>query len=105
MPPTGQAAPTLNLNISPSGQMYAWHSKVNAFGENASVNGGYTYHYSPRITLASQILSNGTDKPEHQGSANGFQLPLTPRGPFPTGTPYLPAQGKISMISLREAIS
>src|SRR3989337_2176368 len=27
--PTGQAAPTLNLNISPSGQIYARHSELN----------------------------------------------------------------------------
>src|SRR6266540_4749555 len=44
--PTGQAAPTLNLNISPSGHIYARHSELNSFGDNASVNGGYTYHYS-----------------------------------------------------------
>src|SRR6266498_4785273 len=49
--PTGQAEPTLNLNISPSGQIYARHSELNSFGDNASVNGGYTYHYSPRLTF------------------------------------------------------
>src|SRR6266508_4567024 len=42
--PTGQAAPTLNLNISPTGLIYARHSELNDFGfsDTSSVSGGYT---------------------------------------------------------------
>jgi hypothetical protein len=88
--PTGQAEPTLNLNISPSGQIYARHSELNEFGDNASVNGGYTYHYSPRLTF------NLTDTFQRQGQtrtpgvSDPFQVPLTPT----TGPPGLPGPGQ-----------
>jgi hypothetical protein len=88
--PTGQAEPTLNLNISPSGQIYARHSELNEFGDNASVNGGYTYHYSPRLTF------NLTDTFQRQGQtrtpgvSDTFQVPLTPT----TGPPGLPGPGQ-----------
>src|SRR5437867_1683080 len=88
--PTGQAEPTLNLNISPSGQIYARHSELNEFGDNASVNGGYTYHYSPRLTF------NLTDTFQRQGQTrtpgvfDPFQVPLTPT----TGPPGLPGPGQ-----------
>ncbi|HWP59960.1 MAG TPA: hypothetical protein VNL14_18860 [Candidatus Acidoferrales bacterium] len=47
-PPT-EIAPTFTLNIAPSGLLYARHSELNNFGENLSLNGGYTYRYSPRL--------------------------------------------------------
>src|SRR5688572_18081892 len=39
----GEVVPTLNLNISSSGEIYARHSDLNNFGDNVSVRGGYTY--------------------------------------------------------------
>ena len=84
--PTGQAAPTLNLDISPSAQFYARHSELNNFGDELSSGGSYTYHYSPRLTFS---LS---DRFRRQGQTrtpgvDGFQLPLTPTGGFPVGAP------------------
>jgi len=86
--PVGQAVPTLNLNISPSGQIYGQHSDLNSFGfkDGSNVNGGYTFQYSPRLTF------NFSDNFQMQGQTRltgllgeGGQLPLTPTTPFPTG--------------------
>src|SRR5690349_21856648 len=43
--PTGQSAPTANLNISPTGLIYARHSNLNDFGfsDTSAITGGYTY--------------------------------------------------------------
>jgi hypothetical protein len=49
--PEGQTAPTLNLNLSPSGNIYARHSELNGFGDNMSATAGYTYQYSPRLSF------------------------------------------------------
>lgn len=84
--PIGQTAPTLNLNISPSGQIYARNSEFNTFGfnDNSSINGGYTIQYSPRLSF------NLSESFQRQGDTRltgligtGNQLPLTPTAPFP----------------------
>jgi hypothetical protein len=84
--PVGQAAPTLNLNISPSGQIYAHHGELNNFGfnDNSAINGGYALQYSPRLTF------NFSESFQRQGDTRltgllgeGNQLPLTPTTPFP----------------------
>src|SRR6266852_6071776 len=36
--PAGETAPTLNLNISPSGVIFARHSDLNNFGDNWGAN-------------------------------------------------------------------
>ena len=41
----------LNLNISPSGLIFARHSELNNFGDNWGLNGGYTYQYSPQLNF------------------------------------------------------
>ncbi len=87
--PTGQGAPTANLNISPTGLLYARHSDLNDFGftDTSAVTGGYTYFYSPRLTF------NFSESFQRQGDTrlaspfNGFQTPLTPTSPPPVGTP------------------
>src|SRR5262245_24002352 len=85
--PIGQTEPTLNLNISPSGQIYARHSDLNGFGfnDNSVINGGYTVQYSPRLTF------NFSENFHRQGDTRltgligtGNTLPLTPTSPFPT---------------------
>ncbi len=90
--PTGQAAPTLNLNISPSGLIYARHSDLNDFGfsDTSAVTGGYTYFYSPRLTFGfseSFQRQGDTRLPSAGSTGSGFQLPLTPTSPFPVGGP------------------
>ncbi len=86
--PTGQVAPTLNLNIRPSGQIYARHSDLNNFGfkDNSSVDGGYTFQYSPRLTFnfSERFQRQGDTRLTGLASVNG-QLPLTPTTPFPQG--------------------
>lgn len=83
--PIGQAAPTLNLNISPSGHIYAQHGELNGFGDNAAINGGYTFQYSPRLTF------NFSERLQRQGQTRTTgldgvqQTPLTPTSPFPQG--------------------
>jgi hypothetical protein len=87
--PTGQAVPTLNLNISPSGLIYARHSDLNNFGfsDTSAINGGYTYFYSPRLTFSFSEDFARQGQTRLPGSVAGFQSPLTPTTPFPTGTP------------------
>ena len=90
--PTGQFEPTLNLNISPSGQIYARHSELNGFGDEFESDGSYTYNYSPRLTFT---LS---DRFRRQGETRtpgiyGFQVPLTPTGGLPVGAPVSQVPG------------
>lgn len=91
--PTGQAVPTFSLDIAPSGQIYARHSELNNFGEEFVARGGYTYHYSPRLTfaLSDAFQRQGTTRTP---TAGGFQLPLTPTGGFPVGAPAPPTPGR-----------
>lgn len=87
--PPGQAAPTLNLNISPTGTIYARHSELNDFGfsDTSSINGGYTYFYSPRLTFSFSESFQRQGSTRLPGLDGGFQTPLTPTTPFPVGQP------------------
>jgi len=60
--PEGQVAPTGILEVSPRGEIYARHSDLNNFGDNVSVNGAYTYNYSPRLSfgLSDSFRRRGT---------------------------------------------
>ena len=84
--PEGQTVPILNLNISPSGLIFARHSELNNFGDNMAVNGGYTYQYSPQLSFnVSDVLGRQGQYrlgPIAQGS---FQLPNAPTSPPPVG--------------------
>jgi hypothetical protein len=101
--PTGQAAPTLNLNISPSGQIYARHSELNGFGfnDNASVNGGYTYHYSPRLTFSLSDTFQRQGQSRTPSGLDAFQFPQTPTAPPPVGAPIpgVPGQNLKDFVS------
>ena len=60
--PQGEPIPTLNFNISPSGQFFARHSELNNFGDNISLDGGFTHRFSPRFSLhVSDSLSRSGD--------------------------------------------
>jgi hypothetical protein len=85
--PEGQTLPILNLNISPSGLIFARHSDQNNFGDNLALNGGYTYQYSPQLNFyVSDVLGRqGLYRlgPLTQGA---FQLPNNPpTSPPPVG--------------------
>src|SRR5262245_48131880 len=84
--PEGQNVPILNLNINPTALIFARHSDLNNFGENSSVNGGYTYQYSPDLSfsVADVFGRQGNYRlgPLTQGA---FQLPSAPTSPTPVG--------------------
>ena len=91
--PAGEIAPTLNVNISPGGAIFARHSELNNFGDNWGANAGYTYQYSPRLSF------NVSDALGRQGqyrlgplTQGAFQLPNPPTSPPPIGG-TLPGQG------------
>lgn len=87
--PTGQGAPTANLNISPTGLIYARHSNLNDFGfsDTSAVTGGYTYFYSPRLTFNLSESFQTLGDTRLQSGFPGFQTPLTPTAPPPVGGP------------------
>jgi hypothetical protein len=83
--PQGEVAPTLDLDISASGEIYARHSDLNNFGDNISVRGGYTYRYSPRLDfhLSDTFRRQG---PTRMGGLGAFgEFPTGPTSPPPTG--------------------
>jgi hypothetical protein len=91
--PEGQTAPTLNLNISPSGVFFARHSDQNNFGDNWGLNGGYTYQYSPDLTFSvSDVLGRQGNYRLGPLTQGAFQLPSAPTSPPPVGG-TLPGQG------------
>ena len=84
--PAGELAPTLNLNISPSGLIFARHSELNNFGDNLNLNGGYTYQYSPRLTFnVSDVLGRQGGYSLGPLTQGAFQLPSAPTSPPPIG--------------------
>lgn len=91
--PTGLAAPTLNLNISPSARIYADHRELNSFGftDGGAIGGGYSYQYSPRLTFNfSESFKRQGQTRLQSGVDSANQTPLTPTTPFAVATP-LPA--------------
>jgi len=91
--PAGEIAPTLNLNISPSGLIFARHSELNNFGDNLNLNGGYTYQYSPRLSFnVSDVLGRQGGYSLGPLTQGVFQLPSTPTSPPPVGG-TIPGQG------------
>ena len=86
--PAGQGTPTLKLDISPSGLIYARNSDLNGFGfttnSNAGSNLDYVYQYSPRLTFS---VSNSFEPQGRTRTAElpaGFQTPLTPTSGIPS---------------------
>jgi len=102
--PAGQIAPTLNLNISSSGELYARHSELNNFGDNININGGYIYQYSPRLNffLSEALRRQG---PTRLGGLGLGQFPTGPTSPPPVGGTPLPSEGIDDLISRGDQIS
>jgi hypothetical protein len=104
--PPGQIAPTLNLNISSSGELYARHSDLNNFGDNININGGYTYQYSPRLNfhLSDALRRQG---PTRLGGLGFGQFPTGPTSPPPVGgtPPPSSSQGLNDLISRGDQVS
>jgi hypothetical protein len=84
--PEGQTVPILNLNISPSGVIFARHSDLNSFGDTWSANGGYTYQYSPNVSFyVSDFLGRQGNYRLGPITQGAFQLPSAPTSPPPIG--------------------
>ena len=85
--PPAQTVPTLNLNIGTSGQVFANHSELNNIGDNVSVNGGYTYRYSPRLNfhISESFQRFGDTRIPGLPEDGLVQPPPTPTAPPPTG--------------------
>ena len=91
--PEGQTVPILNLNISPSGLIFARHSELNNFGDNWGLNGAYTYQYSPQLNFhVSDVLGRQGQYRLGPLTQGAFQLPSAPTSPPPVGG-TLPGQG------------
>jgi len=94
--PAGEIEPTLNLNISPSGYVYARHSDLNGFGANSALNGAYTYRYSPRLTFTLSDTFSRQDPSRTGGLSGGFQTP---------GLPTTGGGGSSSSQNLKDLVS
>lgn len=92
--PTTATEPSLRFDISPTGQIFARHSEENNFGENLNLNGGYTHHYSPRLTfhLTETLRLRGDSRTVGVGGEWTLPAPRTPTGP---PTPGLPASQRL----------
>lgn len=91
--PEGQTVPILNLNISPSGLIFARHSELNNFGDSWGLNGAYTYQYSPLLNFhVSDVLGRQGQYRLGPLTQGAFQLPSAPTSPPPVGG-SLPGQG------------
>jgi hypothetical protein len=97
--PEGQTAPILNLNISPSGVIFARHSELNNFGDNWGLNGAYTYQYSPQLNFSvSDVLGRQGQYRLGPTTQGIFQVPSAPTSPPPIGG-TLPGQNNQNLSS------
>ena len=83
--PEGQTAPTLNVNLSPSGNIYARHSELNGFGDNMSATAGYTYQYSPRLNFHISDTFQRQGEGRFTGTGQAADFLSGPTSPPPTG--------------------
>ena len=91
--PAGQNIPSLNLNISPAGTIFARHSDLNNFGDNWALDGGYSYPYSPKLNFhVSDVMSRQGQYNLGPVTQGAFQVPNLPTAPPPTGG-TVPGQG------------
>jgi len=82
--PEGQVTPTLNVNVSPSYQLYARNSDLNNF-DNTAANGSYTYQYSPQLNFNLSDTFQHQGKTRTTGLATLSQFQTGPTSPPPVG--------------------
>ncbi|HWP22866.1 MAG TPA: hypothetical protein VNM15_01615 [Candidatus Binatia bacterium] len=96
--PPGQVVPTLNLDLSTSGEIYARNSDLTNFGKNVWLNGAYTYQYSPRLNLYVSDSLRRLGDTRTGGLAGSFQSgPTSP----PTGVPSPPVSTNLNNLISR----
>jgi hypothetical protein len=86
--PPSETIPTFVAGLSTAGQIFTRHSELNNFGDNVSLNAGYTYRYSPRLSFhAAETLRRGGDTRTIGFDTLGPdpQLPSTPTMVPPIG--------------------
>ena len=82
--PPGQNTPVFTASVAPEGQIYARHPEETNFGDNISLNAGYTYYHSPRLTihLSDSLLRIGNTR---IGELGGIAGPPPPTSLPPPG--------------------
>ena len=88
--PQGQVQPTLNVNVSPSYQLYARNSNLNNF-DNISANAGYTYQYSPRLNFTLLDTFQQQGKTRTSGFIGLGQFLTGPTSPLTIATGLTPS--------------
>jgi len=91
--PQGQVQPTLNVNVSPSYQLYARNSNLNNF-DNISANAGYTYQYSPRLNFTLLDTFQKQGKTRTSGSIGLGQFLTGPTTPLSVATGLTPSMSQ-----------
>lgn len=87
--PQGSSLRPLTLDISPTGQIFARNPEQNNFGDGVTINGAYTFPYSPRLTfdVADTFQTIGRTQ-------TGNPLNETVRTPTTPGSPGIPISGQ-----------
>lgn len=82
--PPGQNTPVFTASLAPEGQIYARHPEETNFGDNISLNAGYTYYHSPRLTIhvSDSLLRFGNTR---TGELGGIAGPPPPTSLPPPG--------------------
>ena len=83
--PLASSFTTLNLNITPRGQIYALNPEENNFGDGLNINGGYIHQISPRLDLSVQDTFQTVGRTLTGNTTN--QPTFTPTGPPTPGVP------------------
>jgi hypothetical protein len=91
--------PRFRLDISPTAQIFARHSEENTFGKDTTLEAGYTYFYSPRLTF------NISDALQSRGDTRtaGLGINRHRRQPGPSTEP--PRPGILPFETLGDFIS
>jgi hypothetical protein len=90
--PPSEIVPTFTASLSPEAQIFAHNGDLSNFGDNVSFNTGYTYRYSPRLTLhaADSLRHGGVARTRDLGALGSPpSLPSTPTE-FPSSGGFVP---------------
>lgn len=97
--PPASTAPIFTADFTAAGQLYLRHTERSNLGDNLSAKAGYTYYFSPRLTLHfSDTLSRSARGQGSLTGASGAPLPteLPPSGGSEPLPPTQQAGGLIS---------